>query len=396
MDKVNQQQDNKKVFISTKIKKVNAWTKEEDEVLLSQAEKHGYRHWKKIAAALQNRSSIQCSARYKRIRPGLVKGNWAKEEDDMVLELVGKFGKNWSLISKYLPSRTGKQIRDRFLNTLDSNINRDKFSSEEDQKIIELYLQHGTKWSNIAKFFEKRTGDMIKNRFYSTLRKKVHGYVRFKKSANRKIRRLRRIRSRNSSRNSTKNLFHIDNCVEKQENLHIKEDEVGKKDDHEIKDLKKGLLHIPNNLQKAKQIDDIPLNEEETISKLNTDSSIYPKTNNNAVLGENNTSFVPYNKAKTAEDLPLRIPTFPAYNVLENRPNSNTNGPNSGIYNLPNGPVNVNDYVMKIKQIETSMNQSLMNYLNFSSQYQMMNTLYSFYINQSNHNQSNNNNDKNI
>jgi len=37
--------ETKKVFISTKIKKVNAWTKEEDEILLAQAEKYGYRHW---------------------------------------------------------------------------------------------------------------------------------------------------------------------------------------------------------------------------------------------------------------------------------------------------------------------------------------------------------------
>ena len=192
----------KKVFISTKIKKSKVWNNEEDEILMKKSEQYGHRNWKKIAAFLENRSSIQCSARYKRILTGLTKGNWIKKEDDLVIDLVTKYGKNWSVISKFIPSRTGKQIRDRYLNTLDININRDKFSNEEDEKLLQLYLQYGTKWSSMAKLFEKRTGDMIKNRFYSTLRKRVHGLVRFKKIANRKVKRIRNIR------NHTKILYH--------------------------------------------------------------------------------------------------------------------------------------------------------------------------------------------
>ena len=187
--------DSRKIFISTKIKKINAWTSEEDEILLSHAEKYGYRQWKKIAQNFNNRSSVQCSARYKRIRPGLVKGNWSKDEDKVVMKLVDKYGRNWSLLSKYIPTRTGKQIRDRFLNSLDSNINRDKFSVEEDEMIIQMYLQYGTKWSVIAKFFKKRTGDMIKNRFYSTLRKKIHDYGKQMPLQKRRNLRIRKIRN---------------------------------------------------------------------------------------------------------------------------------------------------------------------------------------------------------
>lgn len=356
----------KKVFISTKIKKVNAWTKEEDEILLAQAEKYGYRHWKKIAYYLKNRSSIQCSARYKRIRPGLVKGNWGEEEDQLVLDLVAKFGKNWSLISKYIPSRTGKQIRDRYLNTLDSNINRERFSPEEDKKIVDLYLQYGTKWSHIAKFFEKRTGDMIKNRFYSTLRKKVHGFVRIKKNATRFIKRIRKIKK--NSKSVQRNVFQI-------KSLQIINNEIV------VKDNPPNNEQIKINNQSYAKIDDTLQNKEEDISKLKTDSSICP--NNLSTLNKEILSLSRFNKVNSSDDFPLSFPQFPPYNQPEKTsditiPQQSLNYPDmSSIVRQ----VNVNEYAYKIKQIENSMNQSLMNYLNFSNQYQMMNSLYNYYLN---------------
>jgi len=75
-----------------------------------------------------------------------------------------------------MTTRNGKQIRDRFLNYLDTNINKTKFNEEDDKKIIESYKLNGSKWSVIAKGFPGRTGDMIKNRFYSCLKKRVHMY----------------------------------------------------------------------------------------------------------------------------------------------------------------------------------------------------------------------------
>lgn len=166
-------ENSKKLFMSTKTRKMNNWTAIEDAVLLETAAKYNFKNWSAIAAELKNRTAIQCSARYKRIKPGIVKGAWTQEEDDHLIALIQKFGKNWSLISKYMPSRSGKQIRDRFLNTLDPTLNREKFSEEEDQKIIDLFNKYGTAWSKISGFFDRRTGDMIKNRFYSSLKKKL-------------------------------------------------------------------------------------------------------------------------------------------------------------------------------------------------------------------------------
>jgi hypothetical protein len=173
--KNNKENDKQKyLFLSSKVKKINNWTNEEDKILLKYAEKFKFKNWKQIAEYLEGRSAIQCSARYKRIRPGIIKGAWTDEEDQLLLQLLKKFGKNWSLISKYMTSRSGKQIRDRYLNSLDPNIVKIKFTPEEDKKILELYTKYGSAWSKIAKEFTQRTGDMIKNRFYSSLRKQVH------------------------------------------------------------------------------------------------------------------------------------------------------------------------------------------------------------------------------
>ena len=161
------------VFISNKVKRVHSWTEKEDETLLTKAREYNFKNWKKVSSFLPGRTDIQCSARYKRIRPGIVKGSWTKQEDKKILALIKKHGRNWSLISKNIRSRTGKQIRDRYLNTLDPNTRKDKFSQEEDKKLVKYFLEYGPAWSKIALHFEGRTGDMLKNRFYSSLKRRI-------------------------------------------------------------------------------------------------------------------------------------------------------------------------------------------------------------------------------
>jgi hypothetical protein len=165
-----------KLFIITKIKKHKNWTSEEDRLLLQVANNFQQKSWTQVAGFFKDKNPAQCRARYKRIRPGIIKGPWTKEEDKQILELVKQNGRNWALISKMMTTRNGKQIRDRFLNYLDPEINKIKFKKEEDDKIIDLYKEHGSKWSVIAKSFPGRTGDMIKNRFYSCLKRRIHIY----------------------------------------------------------------------------------------------------------------------------------------------------------------------------------------------------------------------------
>ena len=153
--------------------KPNYWTEEEDNILFQKAEEFHYQNWNSIANFIPGKSSIQCSARYRRIKPGLIKGPWDEEEDKKLLSLYQKYRTNWAAISKEMPHRTGKQIRDRFLNSLDSRFDRGKFTEEEDKALLKYYKMYGKSWAKIAKKLKTRTGDMIKNRFYSYLKKKL-------------------------------------------------------------------------------------------------------------------------------------------------------------------------------------------------------------------------------
>lgn len=161
------------IFAIRKIKNQKKWTREEDEMLISLAEQFNEKHWKEISKRFVKKNSLQCFSRYKRIRPGIVKGSWKREEDLRIIDLVNKYGKSWSKISKILGTRNGKQIRDRFINVLDPEIRKGKFTEEEDKKLIQLFRQYGPKWATIAKYYANRTADMIKNRFHSSIKKKL-------------------------------------------------------------------------------------------------------------------------------------------------------------------------------------------------------------------------------
>lgn len=152
----------------------NTFTKEEDELLLLLPSDYKERNWKIISSFFENKSYIQCFSRYKRIRPGVKKGSLTPEEDRKILNGMKKFGNSWAKIANSMKSRNGKQIRDRYINVLNPDINKSPFSQTEDENIIKYREILGSKWARIAK--ECGTGrspDMIKNRYYSHLKNKT-------------------------------------------------------------------------------------------------------------------------------------------------------------------------------------------------------------------------------
>jgi hypothetical protein len=51
-------------------------------------------------------------ARKAELKGGFIKGQWTKEEDEMVMKYVEKYGtKQWARIAQILPGRKGKQCR---------------------------------------------------------------------------------------------------------------------------------------------------------------------------------------------------------------------------------------------------------------------------------------------
>ena len=59
------------------------------------------------------------------LRPGLVKGPWKKEEDEMIIKCLKENITKWSTIAEYIPGRIGKQCRERWFNHLDPTIKRE-------------------------------------------------------------------------------------------------------------------------------------------------------------------------------------------------------------------------------------------------------------------------------
>lgn len=88
----------------------------------------GAQHWKEIALELSNRSG------------------------------VGIF-------------RQGKQCRERWINHLDPNVKKGSWTDEEDLLMLQLFLEKGKKWADIAKRLGGRTENNVKNRWISLIRK---------------------------------------------------------------------------------------------------------------------------------------------------------------------------------------------------------------------------------
>jgi hypothetical protein len=80
----------------------------------------------------------------------------------------------WSDLAQKLPGRVGKQIRDRWVNHLNPNINHMPFSHEDDLLLWKGHQKLGKRWVEIStKYFNcSRSENHIKNRWYSASFKK--------------------------------------------------------------------------------------------------------------------------------------------------------------------------------------------------------------------------------
>jgi hypothetical protein len=152
-----------------------AWTSDEDAILRELYSKHG-KQWSLIASQIENRTASQVAARWEKcLNPKLVKGPFTAAEDRAIEEHVWANGPHrWPVVCAQLgSSRSPKQCRERWFNQLDPKVHQNPWTAEEDRVIFEAYQRIGPKWTLIANELPGRPDNAIKNRWNSSIAKRI-------------------------------------------------------------------------------------------------------------------------------------------------------------------------------------------------------------------------------
>jgi hypothetical protein len=150
------------------------WTPEEDDRLKTLHEAHGT-DWSAIAGQFEDRTPGQIESRWtKLLNPDLHKGPFCHQEDDLIRTWVEEHGTTlWHRITTVVPQRSPKQCRERWYNHLSPDVIKTEWTPQEDDLLLRHYLETGGKWAKIANFFPGRSDNALKNRWNSSVLKRL-------------------------------------------------------------------------------------------------------------------------------------------------------------------------------------------------------------------------------
>nr|GMD97529.1 myb-related protein 308-like [Ipomoea batatas] len=89
------------------------WSAKEDLLLTNHIQEHGEGQWRSLPKkAGLLRCGKSCRLRWMNyLRPGIKRGNFSQEEEDLIVRLHSLLGNRWSLIAGRLPGRTDNEIK---------------------------------------------------------------------------------------------------------------------------------------------------------------------------------------------------------------------------------------------------------------------------------------------
>lgn len=154
--------------------------------------------WNAVANSFPGKSPIDCLAQWQNISlPDQIKGkgSWTPSEDAILKDKRAEFGRKWSKIAEFLPGRSGKQCRERYVNHLNPNlkrgewtgksthtrrwhlvsqghfltssalnlVNRKRCSIDDEEAVLIAMREHsGNKWTHISKQLPGRSDNDVK------------------------------------------------------------------------------------------------------------------------------------------------------------------------------------------------------------------------------------------
>lgn len=101
--------------------KGGVWKNSEDEILKAAVMKYGKQQWARVASLLNRKSAKQCKARWNEwLDPSIKKlEDWSREEDEKLLHLAKLMPAQWRSIGPLVGNRTAQQCLERYERLLD-------------------------------------------------------------------------------------------------------------------------------------------------------------------------------------------------------------------------------------------------------------------------------------
>ncbi|KAL7836717.1 hypothetical protein AOLI_G00280010 [Acnodon oligacanthus] len=147
------------------------WNKKEDRVLCDLVQKMrigNFIPYTQISYFMEGRDHAQIMYRWTCVLdPSIKKGPWSKEEDQLLLKAVEKYGpKDWWKIRLEVPGRTDNSCRDRYLDCLRDDVKRGAWSDDEVELLKKLVEKYGVgKWAKIASEIPTRIDSQCLNKW---------------------------------------------------------------------------------------------------------------------------------------------------------------------------------------------------------------------------------------
>ena len=133
----------------------------------------------KRSYSIRSKDSNCISNNKKQSKSIISKGPWKSPENQLLIDWIKKNGpRNWTKCAELIKGRTGKQCREHWNNSLNSEIKKGDWSAEEDLLIMVFHKKFNGSWKKMIPLFKSRTENSIKNRFFSQLRKIASKFIK--------------------------------------------------------------------------------------------------------------------------------------------------------------------------------------------------------------------------